>query len=181
MCCLYAVTLLFVHYFKIWKHVSEKFSSVISSSQGEIVLNQKTRRKHFNFQYLWTKFVVAELAPKSVNFLSSCAASLIPYALRCPYVYWYHFLLHGQHWNHFHTYYIKQNLHLSQISEWIWIYSTKNHKVSQNIYIYIYIFTVMILLGNNQKIELKWKQNLMFPRRYGYGAENLKIIRHLQV
>ena len=35
-------------------------------------------------------------------------------------------------------------------------------------------FTVPILLGNNRKIGLKWKQNLMTSRRYGYGADNLK-------
>ena len=34
----------------------------------------------------------------------------IPYALRCTYVYWYHFLPHVQHWNRFNTQYIKQNL-----------------------------------------------------------------------
>ena len=48
---------------------------MICSSQGEVVFNQKTRKKHLNFHYFWLKFLVAELEPKSVNFLSCCAAS----------------------------------------------------------------------------------------------------------
>ena len=76
MCCLRAVTSVFVHlYFRNWKHVSEKFSRVIFISQREVVFTQKTRKKHFNFHYFWSKFVVAKLSPKSLNFLSCCAVS----------------------------------------------------------------------------------------------------------
>ena len=41
----------------------------------------------------------------------------ILYALKCPCVYYYHFLPHVQYWNQFRTSYIKWNLHLSGISE----------------------------------------------------------------
>ena len=39
-----------------------------------------------------------------------------------------------------------------------------------------FLFTVPVLLGNNQKTGLKWKQNLVSPNKYEYGAENLKDI-----
>ena len=98
----------------------------------------------------------------------------IPYALRCLCVYWYHFLHHVKHWNRFHTQYMKQNLHIPgflnefefitpQIDEfhkmflylwrnWLWI-------VRYLSYIVLTFFEVPILLGNNWKINLKWKQN----------------------
>ena len=43
----------------------------------------------------------------------------IHYALRCRWVYWYHFLLHVQHLNGFYTQYVNKHLPLSGISKWI--------------------------------------------------------------
>ena len=54
-------------------------------------------------------------------------------------------------------------------------YKQQNFKKSVSI-----LFTVPILLGNDRKIDLKWKQNSMSSSRYVYGAKNLKIIRLLQ-
>ena len=66
-------------------YVSEKFSSVICSSQGEVVFNQKARKKHFNFHYFWSKFVVAELYLNRLISLFVAQHPHIPYALRCIY------------------------------------------------------------------------------------------------
>ena len=106
------------------------------------------------------------------------------YALRCPCVYWCHILLHMQHWNRFYTHYIKQNLHLSEISEWIvefhiislFLWRTRLWIVRQLFLNVVIFFMVPVLLGNNQKIGFKWKQNLMPSGRYGHGAENPKDI-----
>ena len=57
---------------------------------------------------------------------------------------------------------------------WVWI--------ARDLFCNVLIFsTVLILLGNNQKIKLKWKQNLLLSRRYVHRAGNLKIVSHLKV
>ena len=56
----------------------------------------------------------------------------IPYALRCPCVYWYHFFFHVQHWNHLHTVRRPKNSPVRDF--WIiWIYYSTNLWFSQNI------------------------------------------------
>ena len=69
-------------------------------------------------------------------------------------------------------------LNFKQISflwwSWLWIVCNLLCKV-------LTFFTVPILLSNNRKIGLKWKQNLMPSRRHGYGADNLKIVWYLKV
>ena len=111
----------------------------------------------------------------------------IPYALRgsCVYqVYWYHFLLNMQCWNRFHTQYITQNL-LNEFefvtprmvefyTIFLVLWRSWHWTISHLLCSVLIFFMVPILLGDNRKIELKWKQNLMPSRRYGYGAENLK-------
>ena len=97
----------------------------------------------------------------------------IPYALRCPCVYWYHFLLHVQYWNRFHT-------------QWCKIFNfpgslNKFEFVTPRVAEFRFFFTVPILVGNNRKTGLKWKQNSMAPRKCRYRIKNLKIIRVLQV
>ena len=157
-----------------------------------MVLNQKTRKKQFSFH----NFLV-ELATKSVNFFCCCVQHPhIPYVLMSPciyQVYWYHFPLHMQYWNRFHTQCIMQNLPLSRISGWIWfdefgfytifliLWWSWHWIVSHLLCSVLIFFTVQILVGNNWKIGLKWKQNLMLSRSYGYWAENLKIMRLLKV
>ena len=105
-------------------------NSVICSTQREVVVSQETRKEQLSFH----NFLV-ELTTKSVNFLCRCAA-YISYALRGPciyQVYWNHFLLHMLYWNHFHTQHIARNLHLSRISEWIWICYTTNGWILHNV------------------------------------------------
>ena len=136
---------------------------MICSSQREIVFNQKTRKKA-----VWLSLLFG-LSLRSLslhqNWLIFCFVVVqyphIPYALRCPCVYSY-FLIHMQHWNHFYT---KQNLHLSEIFEWIvelhtislflwqnWLWI--DHNLFFNVLIF---FMVPDLLGDNQKIGFKWK------------------------
>ena len=75
MCCLRATTSVFVHYFRICKHVLELFSSAICSSEREVVFNQKTRKKNRS---------VAELATKLINFLCGWAASTYTLCFEMP-------------------------------------------------------------------------------------------------
>ena len=84
--------------------------------------------RNSTFTTFWSKFVGAELSLRQnrLVFFDVVQHPQISYDLICPCVYWYYFPLNVQHRNHFHTPYIKQNLHLSGISEWIWIYYTKN-------------------------------------------------------
>ena len=125
------------------------------------------------------KFAVTESAQNWLSFFVVLQHLLmhppIPYRF-CLCVCWYHFLLHVQHWNRFHTQHMKQNLHFSGISKGIWIYYTTNHWLSHNIFLslkgldlncplLIFLFTTPILLGNNQKIKLNWKQNCRSYRR----------------
>ena len=51
-CCLCATTSVFVHYFRIWNYVPESFSSVICSTQREVVFNQETRKKTVQLSHL---------------------------------------------------------------------------------------------------------------------------------
>ena len=39
---------------------------------------------------------------------------------------------------------------------------------------------VLTLLGNDWKIGLKWKQNSVLSRRYGYEEEDIEIIKFLR-
>ena len=83
MCCLHATTyMIFLHYFRIWKHVPEYFCSVICSAQREVVLSKKKIEKSSSaLTTSWSNFAVAELTPKWVYFLcrslSSISISLI--------------------------------------------------------------------------------------------------------
>ena len=61
--------------------------------KGRVCSTRKTEKRSSSFTTFWFKFAVAELAPKSVNFLHRYAASTYPCALRCPCVYWYLCLL----------------------------------------------------------------------------------------
>ena len=86
----------------------------------------------------------------------------IPYALRCPCVYWYHLFFHVQHWNHLHTVRRPKNSPVRDF--WIiWIYYSTNLWFSQNICFSVtdlalnclpsfcnvlIFFTVLFLLGN---------------------------------
>lgn len=69
------------------------------------------------FSTFWSNFAVVELHQIRLVFFVFVQHPHIPYAVRCPCVCWYHFLLHLQHWNRFRTQFIKQNLHLSGIFE----------------------------------------------------------------
>ena len=108
--------------------------------KGRLCLARKPEKSSSAFSSFWSKFAVVDLAPKLVTFFVVVLHPyiLIPYPhityrLKCPCVYWSHFLLHVQQWNCFHTHYIKQNLHLCGISEWTWIYYTTNHWIPHNI------------------------------------------------
>ena len=130
MCCLRVTTTVFFHYFRIWKHVPEYFSSVICSTKREVVFKQKTRKKAVQTSLLFALSLQSlNLHQNWLTFFAVAQHPHIPYALRFPCVYWYHFLLYVQHWNRFHTQFIKQNLHLSGISEWVPTFYTTNCRV----------------------------------------------------
>ena len=143
------------------------WSAVLKDRLYSTTKQEKSSSVFTNF---WFKFTIAELAPKLFTVFAVVQHPHIPYGLRCPCVYWYHFLLHVQYWNRFYTQYKMQNLHLSEISKWIWICYTTNRWISN-------FFTVPILLGNNWKIGLGG----VASRRCRYVAENLKIIGPLKV
>ena len=137
------------------------------------------------------KFAVTESAQKLVNFLCRCAASTYPLCLcihlpLIAFVFVSADIIFSSMWNTEiastqSTW--RKNLLFPGIYNWIWIYYTTNHWLSHNIFsslteldlncpLLIFFFTSPILLGNNQKIRLNWKQNWT----WGYGAENLKIM-----
>ena len=109
----------------------------------------------------------------------------IPYAFKCPCV----DIIFPSMCNNenFSTQYIKQIEFITQqISHWIslkifFFLQCRLWSICHLFCNALIFFTVSILFGNNQKIGLKWKQNLMSCRRYEYGAEHLKILRHLKV
>ena len=152
----------------------------------KIVFNQETIKKHFSFHnFVGFKFPVAELAPKLVNFLCHCAASRYPL---CFEVCFCQLILFSppsallqllQHTLHiakpsplrdftFPGFLNEFEFVTSQIVEsytiflvlwwnWLWI----DHHLFFNVSIF---FMAPILLGNNWKVWLKWKQNWMLSR-----------------
>ena len=169
ICCFHAATSVFVHYSKISKNVPEEFSSVIYMAQRELEFNWETRNKQFSFHNVLVKFAVTEHAPNLVNFFFVVQHSHIPHALRCRYVFWYHFFFRVQYWNCFHIQHITQNLHFSGISQgiefvkprivefhiiflvlWRNLHGTGHCFCNLSI-----LFTVPILLGNIWKIRCR--------------------------
>ena len=154
--------------------------------KGRVCSTRKTEKRSSSFTTFWFKFAVAELAPKSVNFLHRYAASTYPLCFEVsvcllifvPIVYWH------STWRKTFTFpwflnkfeFVKprivefHTIFLVLWRNWLWIV----RYVFCNVSIF---FTVPILLGINWKIGLKWKQNSISSRRYGYRAEDLKIIR----
>ena len=80
-----------------------KFLNNLQYPKGRLCSTRKPEKSSLAFPTFWSKFAIAELAPKLVTFLCRCAA--YPYPLCCerPCVYWHHLFLHVQHWNRFHT------------------------------------------------------------------------------
>ena len=109
--------------------------------KGRLSLTRKPEKSSSAFTTFWSKFAAVDLAPKSVTFFVVVLHPhiLIPYPhiihpLKCPCVCWYHFFLHVQNLNCFHTQYIKKNLHFCAISEWTWNYYTTNSWIPHNIF-----------------------------------------------
>ena len=140
------------------------------------------------------KFAVTESAQNWLSFFVVLQHLLmhppIPYRF-CLCVCWYHFLLHVQHWNCFHTQHMKQNLHFSGICKWIWIYYTTNHWLSHNIvYLWrswIWIIRFWFFCSRHQFYLVIIRRSSLTENKIGRRiggknrAEKLKIIRHLKV
>ena len=71
--------------------------------KGRLYSIKKPEEINSTFTTFSSKFSVAELAPKLVNSLCSCAVLTYSLSLQCSCVYWYNFLLHVQQWNRFYT------------------------------------------------------------------------------
>ena len=113
-------------------------SSAAWSAVLKIVFNQETRKKHFSFHnFVDLSFQLLSLHQNWLIFFVVVQHPDILYALRCVSVYWYYFPLHLHYWNCFNTHCIIQNLHLSEISEWIWICYITNCLILDNISCYL--------------------------------------------
>ena len=76
----------------------------------------KPEKSSSAFTTFWFKFLglVVELAPNHLIFFVVVQnLQIYPLCFEVSLCFWYHFLLHGQYWNRFHTQYITQSLHLS--------------------------------------------------------------------
>ena len=143
----------------------------------ELVFNQKIRKKAVQLSLPFGLSLQSlSLHQNRLIFFIVVQNPHVPCALRCPCVYWYHFLLNVHHWNCFHTQYIKQNLHVSGISEWIWIYYTTLQFFTLQIvefytiilflwrswlWIVRHLFCNVLIFCNNWKVWLEWKRNSM--------------------
>ena len=78
MCCLLTTISVFVHYFKIWKHVSEYLAAWCAEVKGSSCSTRKAEKSSLAFTTFWSKFAVDELAPNSVNFLLLRSISTYP-------------------------------------------------------------------------------------------------------
>ena len=150
------------HYFRIWKHVPEKFSNpIMEFSKGGCVQleNQKKCRS------------VAGIAPKFANFLCFWAASTY---LLCLEVSLCLLLLFSPPCSALKS--RQYTVHKAKPSPFrdFWMNLDLLHKESLNFtkqFFSLIFFKVPILIRNYKKIGLKWKQNSMSSRR----SENHKI------
>ena len=111
MCCPRATTSVFVHYFGIWKQFLNSLAAWSAVVKGSSCSTRKPEKSSLAFTTFCPNFAVTEVATKLTrSFFVVVQHPHIPYALKCPCIYWYHFLVDMQHWNCFYT---QQNLQLN--------------------------------------------------------------------
>lgn len=123
MCCFRATTSVFFHYlyYLFWSSLAT-WSAVL---KGRLYSTRKLVKSSSAFTTFLFKFTVTELAQNWLIFFVAVQHLHIAYALKCLFVYWYHFLLHVPHHTEIastHSIWSK-----TRISEWIWIY--KHHRL----------------------------------------------------
>ena len=111
--------------------------------KGRLGLTKKTEKSSSALTTFWSNFAVVDLSPKLVTFfvvvlhphILICYPH-ITYPLKCPCVYWYHFHLHLQHWNFFHTVYKAKSSRLRDF----WMNLNLLHHESLNSTHYIFLW-----------------------------------------